>query len=163
VDLLEQALKLPQLGEFVVPAEYLDANNHMNVMYYTGIGNLVIGSFFANLGLPVENFGTGQRGTFALQQVINYLSELRLGDKIAVHSGLIGYDAKRLHFMHYIINTTHQRLASTDERLAIYIDMTTRRSTSFEPEVLANLAQAQQRFDTLGWTPQLSGAIKLKK
>ena len=79
-----------------------------------------------------------------------------------MHTGLFGHDAKRIHFIHYIVNLRKQNIASIDERLAIYIDMTTRRSATFEPDIIESLDKAVERFAGLGWKPELSGAIKLK-
>lgn len=170
-NLLEQVLKLPVMFEQTIPTSFLDGNGHMNMMYYTDLGNRALYAFFTDVGIfkakrdkvfHTEDFAKRDRSTFALQQFLNYLREVREGDEVAVHSGLIGYDAKRLHFMHYVVNRTRQTIASSDERLAIYIDMNTRRSTPFEPDILERLAAAQARYDSLGWKPQLSGAIKLK-
>jgi len=160
---LEQVLKLPRTHEQVIPADYLDFNGHMNVMYYTHVGNMGIRTFMENVGIVWERFKSGERGSFALRQVISYLNELREGERVALHTGLANYDNKRLHFVHYIVSLDKNQIASVDERLAIYIDMSTRRTTSFEPDVLGNLAKAKAYFDSLGWQPELSGAIKLKE
>ena len=80
-----------------------------------------------------------------------------------MHSGLIDYDRKRVQFMHYIISLTHNRVAAYDERMAMYIDMSVRRSTEFEPEILAQLETLKQQLAGTGWQPPLSGAIQLKK
>lgn len=162
-NLLEQALLLPLTHHQTIPAEYMDLNGHMNVMYYTHVGNMALRSFFDSMGLHDKLFIPGRRGMFALRQVISYVNELREGEEIEVHSGLIGYDRKRIHFMHYIISLTHQRVAAYDERLAMYIDMSVRRSTEFEPEIVAQLEPLRQEHAATGWQPQISGAIQLRK
>ncbi len=159
---LEQVLKLPCTHEQIIPTEYLDLNGHMNVMYYTHVGNMGLRKFMDNVGLAWDRIKSGERGTFALRQVLSYLNELREGERVALHTGLAGYDNKRLHFVHYIVSLDKNVIASVDERVAIYIDMSTRRTTNFEPDVLEKLAEAKAYFDSLGWHPELSGAIKLK-
>ncbi len=161
--LLEQVLKLPRCIELEIPEDYLDAYRHVNMMYYTLIGNLGWRLFFDELGLPREHFTERQHGTFALRQFISYLNELKEGDQIAVHGGLVDYDTKRLHFIFYIVNLSSHKLASSDERLIMYIDMATRRSTTFEPEIMAQLEKARAKHAALGWEPPLSGAISVKK
>jgi acyl-CoA thioester hydrolase len=162
-DLLEQALLLPHTHRQTIPAEYMDLNGHMNVMYYTHVGNMALRSFFDSMGLHDKLFVPGRRGMFALRQVISYVNELREDEEIEVHSGLVGYDRKRVHFMHYIISLTHHRVAAYDERLAMYIDMSVRRSTEFEPEIVAQLEPLRQQHAATGWQPPLSGAIQLRK
>ncbi len=164
--LLEQVLKLPRTYKMIIPTDYLDANGHMNVMYYTDVGNQALIYFFRetglNNGMDRQGAETRTRGMFALRQVLTYMNELRAGEEVAVHSGIVGYDSKRVHFMHYIVSLTHNRVASSDERVAIYIDLTVRRSTSFEPELLSNLEKFKAKYANLGWQPEVSGAIQLK-
>lgn len=160
---LEQVLRLPVVVEHTIPPTWLDANGHMNMMYYTGLGNMSFDRFFKVLGIPFEHFRGRGRSFFALQQVLHYLNELREGDKVEVHSGLVGHDTKRIHFMYYVVNISTGKLASTDERISSYMDMATRRTTPFEPDIVEQLDRALTFFSGLGWTPELSGTIKLKK
>jgi acyl-CoA thioester hydrolase len=162
-DMLAQALLLPRTHRQTIPPDYMDLNGHMNVMYYTHVGNMALQHFFDSMGLHDKLFVPGKRGMFALRQVISYVNELREDEEIEVHSGLIGYDRKRVHFMHYIISLTNHRVAAYDERLAMYIDMSVRRSTEFEPEILAQLEKLKQQQAATGWEPPVSGAIQLKK
>jgi acyl-CoA thioester hydrolase len=159
--LLEQVLKLPRIAELEIPEDYLDANRHVNMMYYTLIANLGWRAFFDALGLPREHFTARQRSTFALRQVISYLNELKEDDRVAVHGGLVDYDNKRLFFIYYVVNLTTHKLASSDERLIMYIDMNTRRAATFEPDFLAQLEKVRAAHAALGWQPELSGAIRL--
>jgi acyl-CoA thioester hydrolase len=162
-NLLEQALKLPCTHQQVIPPDYMDLNGHMNVMYYTHVGNMALHNFFDSMGLHKQLFQPGLRGMFALRQVISYVNELREGEEIELHSGLVDYDHKRIHFMHYIVSLTNNRVAAYDERLAMYIDMSVRRSTTFEPEILEQLEPLKLSQQAAGWKPQLSGAIQLRK
>lgn len=159
---LEQVLRLPRFYEQEVPAEYIDYNGHMNVMYYTGVGNEAILNFFNYLGLGENYLPERNRGFFALRQVLSYFSEIRQGERLAVHTGLAGYDRKRLHFIHYVVNLSRNIIASSDERVAMYIDLSVRRSTEFEPDILETLAKIKENFASTGWQPELSGAIQLK-
>ncbi len=160
--LFEQVQKLPRTFEQEVPTDYIDSNGHMNMMYYTLIANQGMGRFVQTLGLHRETMHANQRGFFALRQVVSFLNELREGEEFAVHSGLVAYDHKRLHFMHYVVSLDKNCVASSDERVAMYIDLTKRRSTEFEPEVLAQLKQVRAELAETNWQPQLSGAIELK-
>jgi acyl-CoA thioester hydrolase len=159
---LEQALNLPRTYEAEIPEYYLDSNGHMNMMYYTLVGNMGMGHFMESIGINRESFRAKQRGFFALKQIISYLHELREGDLVAVHTGLVNYDAKRLHFMHYVVCLTHNMVASVDERVAMYIDLNQRKSTTFEPEIMAGLERVHAQHASSGWDPDISGVIQLK-
>ncbi len=159
--LLEQVLRLPRIAEMEIPEDYLDANRHVNMMYYTLMSNLGWRSFFDAIGLPREYFTSRQRSTFALRQYIAYLNELQEGDRVAVHGALLDFDSKRLHFLYYIVNLSTQKLASSDERLIMCIDMNTRRAANFEPEIMEQLEKVRGLHASLGWVPELSGAMNL--
>jgi acyl-CoA thioesterase FadM len=91
------------------------------------------------------------------------MNEIRVGEHIAVHTGLVEVDSKRIHFIHYIVNLTHMRVSSSDERVAMYMNMSERRGASWEPEIREKLEQARSFYKSLAWEPELSGAIQLKR
>jgi acyl-CoA thioester hydrolase len=154
-EMLEQALQLPRSSELIVPTDYIDGNGHMNMMYYTLVGNIGSRHFWEELGLSNQLRRTeGKRSTFMLRQLLTYLNELQEGEEVAVHVGLHEFDAKKMHYFVYIISLTNHTLACMDERLEISIDMTTRRSTSFEPEVLEKLEHMRARHAAVGWKPR---------
>ncbi|MEI7556220.1 thioesterase family protein [Candidatus Chlorohelix sp.] len=161
--LYEVALNLPRTHELLIPENFIDSNGHMNVMYYTGVGNMGIKPFFKLIGIPDDKIASGERGFFALKQVISYLNELRLGEHVALHTGLVNYDRKRIHLIHHIVNLTRKRVACIDERVAMYMDLKVRRSTEFEPETLEKLKGTLANFNALNWQPQVSGAIQLTR
>jgi acyl-CoA thioester hydrolase len=161
-EMLEQALTLPRYSTMIIPPDYLDFNGHVNVMYYSMIGNIGTHNFWEELGLSNQlKRSGGTRSTFMLRQVLNYVNELQQEEEIAIHAGLYDFDPRKLHYFVYTISLTNQRLACVDERLEICIDMTTRRSTAFDPEVLAVCEEIKARHAALGWKPKPSGAIRL--
>ncbi len=162
-ELLAQVLKLPKIAEQEIVEDYLDSNGHVNMMYFTMIANMGWRAFFDELGMQREHLIASHRSTFALRQYISYYNELREGDRVAVHGGLVDFDDKRVHFVYYIVNTTTHKLASGDERLILYMDMQSRKAATFEPSVLLQLEKVRLEHLALGWRPELSGAMKVKK
>jgi acyl-CoA thioester hydrolase len=162
--IMEQALKLPLCSEMTIPEDYLDGNGHMNMMYYTLVGNIGSRKFWDALGLRHQiKRSEGKRSTFMLKQVLNYVHELREGEEVAIYAGLADYTPKLLHYFVYIISTTHNRLACWDERLEVSIDMSVRRSAPFDEDVMAQIERIKQAHLGTGWTPEFSGAINLRK
>ena len=115
------------------------------------------------MGLPRERMLADHRSTFALRQFISYFNELKVGDKVAVYGQLVDYDSKRVHFIFHIVNKSSHKLASSDERLIMYMDMNTRRSATFAPDVLIQMEQVKARYAAMDVKPELSGAIKIGK
>ncbi len=162
--LMEQVLRLPRCSEMSVPTDYMDANGHMNMMYYTLVGNIGSRHFWQELGLSGQLKRTeGKRSTFMLRQVLNYVHELREGENIAIYTGLYNFDAKKLHYFVYTVSLDQNWVSCVDERLEISINMTIRRSAPFEPEVMERIQQVRAAHAATGWQPEPSGAIKLKE
>jgi acyl-CoA thioester hydrolase len=160
-NLLEQVLKLPRVHEQEIPADYLDANGHMNMMYYTLVGNYGLYKFFLSIGSKREEMAAQHRSFFALRQILSYQRELREGENVAVHAGLYAHDHRRLHFFTYIVSLDNHWVSCIDERMSMVIDMSQRKATTFNAEQTGRLSSAVDAHRATGWSPEPSGAIHL--
>ena len=62
-----------------------------------------------------------------------------------------------------LLSLSHDDLvAATGEFLAAHIDMATRRTADFAPQVAANLDRMLAEHAALDWQPSLSGAIQVR-
>ena len=64
------------------------------------------------------------------------------GDPLRITTQMLDWDHKRLHYIHTMYHATEGYVAATNECLSMYMDMETRRSTSFSESL-------QQRFETI--------------
>lgn len=162
--LWEEALKLPRCSEMRVSAEYIDDDGFMEISQFGAIGNYGTHSFWEELGLRDQLKQTGgTRSTFMLQEAFDYFHGVVEGEELAVYAGLYDFDPKKLHYFVYTVSLTHKRVVCIDERLEVNIDMTIRRSSPFDPEVLEKVRQVKAANFATGWQPVLSGAIRLRK
>src|SRR5262245_44407956 len=115
---------------FAVQSDYIDANGHMNVGYYTLLFDKALDLPWAALGLYSAILLQTGRSTFALECHLTYQRELVLGDPLKFGFRLLDYDAKRVHYFMQMYHATEQYLAATCEQLSICMDMKTRRSTA---------------------------------
>src|SRR5574341_860573 len=120
--------------------DFLDEMGHMNVRWYAVIFDDATWTFFDQIGLSIAYFKRENTGMFALQQYIRYLAEVRVGENIAIRTRVMARTAKRLHFMHFMVNETTSVLAATVENVGSHMDMTIRRTSPFPPYL-------SQRFD----------------
>lgn len=155
----ELVKQLPLTYQAVIPEEYLDVMGHMNVMWYTHLFSLAMGGLFQRVGLAWDKLEEHHGGTFALESHVRFLSEIRVGDAIEVHSRVIARSEKRFQVMHFMTNQTKQDTSATLEAINAYIDMRKRRMASLPPGVM-------QKFDTLiaehthlPWSPPLCGVM----
>jgi len=130
-----EARKLELTAEGAVEPRFIDAMGHMNVAWYLHWFDRGVWAFFARHGLDEPALKQTQRGCFALEDHIRYVSELREGDALAVHTAVIEFRPKTLRLVQYLVAPSLEKLAATREVVAVQIDLATRRSTPFSEEV----------------------------
>ena len=125
-----------------VQSEWIDYNGHMNMGYYlVAFDQVATDSFYDYLGIGVEHKQAIGKSTFSLAANIDFVGELMAGDPMRFTTQLVDYDPKRLHFMHCLYHGDEGYLAATNENLGMYIDMKTRRSTTFSEEQMSRFQQ----------------------
>lgn len=147
-----QARDLELTTQGVVEPRFVDAMGHMNVAWYVHFFDRAVWSFFAKLGLDESYLERQQRGMFAVEENLRYLAELREGEALDVHSGLLEVRPKTLRLLQYMVGRSDQRLAAVCEVVAVHIDLKTRRSIEFEPALLA-------RFEATGLAALADGVM----
>lgn len=154
-----QVRQLPRFRHATIGPEYLDTMGHMNIRWYMALYDETAWGLAEALGMDVAYFQAHQSGVFALQHHIRYLAEVMAGDTIAIHGRLIGLGPKRFHWMGFMLNETHDRLASTIEALVGHADLRVRRIAPFPPPLLAQLEEMLAEHAALAWGAPLSGIM----
>src|SRR5690606_22498874 len=113
-----------------VHPDWIDFNGHMNVAYYVLAFDRATDKFFDWLGLDEAYRQATNRSTFALEQHILYLREVRLGDPLRFTTQLIDHDAKRIHYFHRMYHDREGYLAATTEIISMHIDLGRRRGVA---------------------------------
>jgi len=152
--------KLPTTHTATIPGDYLDDMGHMNVMWYTHLFSMAMGGMFQLIGLTPEHVQQHHGGSFALESHIRYLSEVRVGHSIQVHTRLLGRSSKRYHVLHAMINDHKQDVAATFEAVGAYIDMRTRRMAAFPPEITQPLDRLIAEHQQLEWPAPVCGIMR---
>jgi acyl-CoA thioester hydrolase len=126
--------------EGVVESRFVDAMGHMNVAFYAQLFDRAVWARFAGLGLTEAYLARERRGMVALEQSTRYLSELREGQPLTIHTALVEAREKTLRFVHYMRNVESNTTAARAEVVAAHVDLATRRTTAFAPELAARFA-----------------------
>jgi len=158
---LDKLEMLPLYHRETIPSEYLDAMGHMNVRWYMALFDTSIWQFFRSYGLNEDYFSKEKSGVFALKHFIQYYSEVKVGETVAMRIRLLGYSDKRFHFINFMINETTGNLASTLEVLGTHVDLTVRRSSPLPPKMGDKFKAVLNADRTLDWEAPLSGAIRV--
>ena len=144
----------PETAAFLAPEvevrpEWIDFNGHMNVGYYHVVFDEAATPFFAWLGLTPQYRAENQVSTFALESHLNFLREVRQGDRLSFATRLLHHDAKRIHFFSEMFHAEQGYLAATYESLSIHIDMRTRRTAPMAQALQKRLAEIMALHATL--------------
>ena len=152
---------LPITHEATIPDSYLDMMGHMNVMWYTHLFAQATVGLFQLMGMDRDYFYQHQAGSFALAQFFSYRSEVRVGDRVLLRSRLLARSDKKFHSIHFMTKEPGGVLAATAEFLGAHVDMATRRTSAFRPEVAAKIDAVIAQHSAVGWDAPLSGAIRI--
>jgi len=126
-------------GDVTVLPEYIDANGHMNVGYYTLLFDKALDLPWARLGIYSQQLLKSGMSSFALETHLTYQRELKLGDKLQFKLFMLDYDAKRVHYFLQMYNAQAGYLAATCEQISICMDMNARRSAAWSETARTNI------------------------
>lgn len=157
---LRQITQLPSFHRAIIPEAFLDVMGHINIRHYMGLFDDAAWEFFAAFGMTEDFFFSTTSGAFALEQHIRYLAEVHLGETVVIHTRVNGRTAKRIHFIHFMINETTGKLAATLEVVASHANRETRRTTPFPDAIAAQIDQLLAKHSHLIWQPPLCGVMK---
>ncbi|MEM9951593.1 MAG: thioesterase family protein [Chloroflexota bacterium] len=150
---------LPFHHRVVIPDEYLDIFQHMNVQYYLRIFSDSVFRMFADIGMDDTFFQEHQIGLYAVDQRLSYRAEVKASETVAVYSRFIMRSSKSLHFMVFMVNETQGVLSATMEALAFHVDRTTKKSAPFLTEIAMHIDDRLAVDQALSWAVPLSKAI----
>lgn len=157
----EQVRHLPELARVRVPKEWEDMNGHVNVKHHLTMYDLTSDPLLELLGISEEWVRTQRVGLFDLEHHIWFLQEVHVGEEISLFLRFTARNEKRVQGHVFLLNITHDRLASVVEFVSAAADLDARRTVPL-PVVVANgidVLMARQR--ALDWTAPPSGAISI--
>ena len=107
--------------------EWIDANDHMNLAYYTVLFDYATDALFDAIGIGRQYKDSTGNGTFVVETHNLYERELLLGDRVRVSTQILGMDEKRLHLAHEMFMVANRQRAATQELLYLHVDLSFRR------------------------------------
>ena len=120
--------------------EWIDRNGHMNAGYYSVVFDLALDPMAGMYSLSWEDVKRSNMSMFVLESHVFYYREAMAGDPLVFDWQLLDYDEKRFH---YFVNMRHAErgdLLATSEQIAIYVDLNTRRPTTWPTETMERFA-----------------------
>ena len=145
-----------------VRPEWIDYNGHMNVAWYVAAFDNAGETLLEHVGLGAAYCREANASVFSVEAHITYQHEVHEGDLLEFRTKLIGFDAKRVHYIQMMYRVADAALSSTAEWLILHVDMRTRRTAHMPEMILERLRDLQRRQADLPLPPQAGRAIKLR-
>lgn len=125
-----------------VDPAWIDHNGHMNVAWYVHAFDLATDEAYEQWGIGLDYPGRSGCSVFTLGMNVDYLGELFTGDPLRVATRLVDHDDKRIHYFHRMYHGASGDLVARNECLCMNVNLESRRSAEFPPEVLRKFAAA---------------------
>jgi acyl-CoA thioester hydrolase len=143
----------------IIPAEYLDVMGHMNVMWYTHLFSMGLVGLMKLVGVTETFDDQHDSGTFALESHIRYLSEVRVGQTIHIHTRMIGRSEKRFHILHFMTNDDKQDVSATFEIVGSCVNLSQRRTAPIPPNMAGPIDRLVTEGNALMWEAPICGTM----
>ncbi|GGF50683.1 hypothetical protein GCM10011519_25800 [Marmoricola endophyticus] len=134
-----EASSLPLVHEQTVPAEFIDQNGHMNIVHFFSLGSHGAWRRLQDLGMGEDYIERRGSSFFTVAHHIDYLSELREGQRLTVHSGVVERNDKAARSLALVLDPEHERLACALEVKVVHVSMETRRASTIPDDIAAAL------------------------
>ncbi len=159
---LDQLASLPAVHRAVIPPAFEDRNRHMNIRWYLALYDEAGDAMYPMLGLTAEYFAESGAGGFDLEQHLWYSSEVRIGETVVIRARILARNSKLLHYMMFMVNETRGVLSSLFECVHAHADLRARRTSSFPPQVAAQIDGLIAIHRALPWPAPVSGFMGIK-
>ena len=136
------AIQFPVVHEATVLPEWIDYNGHMNLAYYVVVFDQATDVLYDRLGIWLPYREATGNSCFTVETHTIYEQEVNVGDRLRVHTRLLGADAKRLHYFHEMFHIEGGYRAAVQELMALHVDLSTRRTAPFPPDRAAAIQAA---------------------
>ena len=145
-----------------VRAEWTDHNQHMNVGYYVLVFDFATDDWLDYVGLTTEHRRAQHVSTFCLEGHVTYQREVREEALLRFTTQLLGYDEKRIHYIHHMYHAEEGYLAATNELLSLHVSQATRRAAPMAPAIQEKLAAIADAHAALPRPPEVGRVMGLR-
>jgi len=118
---------------------WIDYNGHLNMAYYNVLFDRGIDRLWLELSIGPDYLKERNKSTFTAECHVRYLREIHLGDPVQVSIYVIAADEKRLLTFAELRHATEGWLSATSENMTLHVDMATRKTAPFPPDIAARI------------------------
>ena len=143
--------------------EWTDYNGHLNVAYYVYVFDIAADIMLNNFKMGGKSAKQDKKSTFVVEMHTNYNQEVKLGEEVETQLAYIDHDKKRIQYKLSMFHKEKKYLAATNEVLSLYIDLSQRRVTEFDPDRVKIMDDFIKKNSSKFNSDKLVFSSKLKK
>ena len=132
-----------------IHADWVDYNGHLRDAFYLLIFSHATDALMDALGLDEAGRARTGHTLYTLECHLNFLAEVKEGERVEVRTRLLAHDAKRLHIHHGLYRPGEEASLAECEQMLMNIDSAAGRAAPFDEQVaerVAHLAVEQQNL-----------------
>ncbi|SCL20139.1 acyl-CoA thioester hydrolase [Micromonospora pallida] len=129
------ACQLPAPFRLVIPPEFEDANEHMNISHYFSLQTAAVRWLMERLGFVADYRERNSHTLFTVEHRLQYLAEVKVGDEVSVHPTLQTRTNRLLRGTSLLLNHSRKQISNRLDFDILHINLETRRSSPLSPEL----------------------------
>ena len=134
---------------YAIESQWIDYNGHFNMAYYVVLFDRDSDVSLTLIGLGPAYVKMTGNSYFTLECHISYLRELHPHDKVWITTQILDFDAKRIHYVQQMYHAVENWVACVAENIVMHVDMASKKSSAFPPDVLEKIKTAHDAHKSL--------------
>ncbi|QSL90726.1 thioesterase family protein [Ectopseudomonas toyotomiensis] len=123
-----------------ISPDWVDYNGHLRDAFYLLIFSHATDALMDVLGLDEAGRARTGHTLYTLECHLNFLAEVKDGERVEVRTQLLAHDAKRLHIHHGLYRPGEDASLAESEQMLMNIDSAAGRATPFDEQVAERVA-----------------------
>jgi len=132
-------MSLPTYRTAIAP-DWVDYNGHLRDAFYLLIFSHATDALMDMLGLDETGRARTGHTLYTLECHLNFLAEVKEGERVEVRTQLLAHDAKRLHIHHGLYRPDEDASLAESEQMLMNIDSAAGRAAPFDEQVAERVA-----------------------
>ncbi|PIA72325.1 thioesterase family protein [Pseudomonas sediminis] len=133
-------MNLPTYRTTISP-DWVDYNGHLRDAFYLLIFSRATDALMDVLGLDEAGRARTGHTLYTLECHLNFLAEVKEGERVEVRTQLLAHDAKRLHIHHGLYRPGEDVSLAESEQMLMNIDSAAGRAAPFDEQVAERVTQ----------------------
>lgn len=141
-----------------VLGEWTDYNGHLRDAFYLLIFSYGTDGFMDLIGLDERARESSGHSLFTLECHLNFLHEVKQGERVEVRTQVLGHDHKRVHLYHALYRHADDTELAASEQMLLHVDLAGPRSAPFGDDslkALRNIVEAQLQLPKPAWVKRV--------